>query len=201
MASGLSLTEQFLVLFNALKVAAGNNPERVRVFYTQSEAIRDALRALNAFLEGTDLERRVFHGRKTVVPRATGFEVAWNEYDSKWRFRVNEPADDSLALLDEEVVKPEADPDNVAALRERLWREAQVEPETSARELTYESPILSTRIPSIRSYTMGLRPSGLGSRSSSFTPIMPFTPMTSWIAQKGIPPYSRSGPMITSLIQ
>jgi hypothetical protein len=88
MAAALSQSEQFIALFNVLKDAAGNSPERVPVFYKDSKAIRDALCALHAFLETTDLERRVFHGRKLFNLRAAGFETAWKEYNAKWRFRV-----------------------------------------------------------------------------------------------------------------
>jgi len=87
-AAGLSLTEEFIALFNNLKEAAGYTPERVRIFYKDSKAIRDAVHALHDFLARTDFERRAFHGRKIIIARAAGFEAAWKEYDSKWRFRV-----------------------------------------------------------------------------------------------------------------
>jgi hypothetical protein len=90
-AAGLGLSEQFITLFNNLKQAAGSSPERVPIFYKDSKPIRDALHALHEFLARTDLERRVFHGRKIFVPRAAGFEAAWKEYDSKWRFRLIYP--------------------------------------------------------------------------------------------------------------
>jgi hypothetical protein len=88
MAAGLSLTEEFLVLFNSLKAAAGNNPARVQTFYKQNKGIREAVDALHGFLARTDMERRVFHGRKVIVPRISGFEAVWREYVEKWRFRV-----------------------------------------------------------------------------------------------------------------
>jgi len=75
-AAGLSLTEEFVALFNNLREAAGNTPERVRIFYKDSKAIRDALHSLHEFLARTDLERRVFHGPKIVISRAAEFEVA-----------------------------------------------------------------------------------------------------------------------------
>src|SRR5260370_40840970 len=109
MAARLSPTEEFIVLFNNLKQAAGNSPARIAAFYKESKAIRDALRALHGFLARTDLERRVFHGRKVVVPRAAGFEAAWKEYAEKWRFRVSRPAFAIPIRLDDS--QPDPDPD------------------------------------------------------------------------------------------
>jgi hypothetical protein len=68
-AAGLSPTEEFITLFNSLKAAAGNSPERVLLFYEYSKTIRDALRTLHDFLARSDLERRVFHGRKVIIFR------------------------------------------------------------------------------------------------------------------------------------
>jgi len=99
MAAGLTLSEQFIALFNSLKEAAGNSPERVPVFYKDSKAIREALGALHNFLERTDLERRAFHSQKVVIPRAAGFEAAWKEYDAKWRFRVIWPELSSVSVF------------------------------------------------------------------------------------------------------
>jgi len=79
----------------------------VPVFYNESKAIRNALHTLLSFLARTDLER-VFHGRKIFVPRAAGFETAWEEYDGKWSFRVNWPlvSLDELELLTDEDAEP-----------------------------------------------------------------------------------------------
>jgi hypothetical protein len=88
MAAGLGLPGQFMVLFNKLKEATKDSPERARLFYPENAAIRDALDALEDFLSRTHLERRVFHGPRKWFPQAGGkFEVAWKEYDAKWRFR------------------------------------------------------------------------------------------------------------------
>jgi hypothetical protein len=145
-ATGLSLSEEFIALFNNLKEAAGNSPERVAVFYKDSKAIRDALHALWEFLARTDLERRVFHGQKQFILRAAGFEAAWQEYDEKWRFRVIWPelpplsspelpplsSDEiakALALLDADV-----EPDPSPAQKEGSWRGEQVEAELPTAE-------------------------------------------------------------------
>ncbi len=88
MVAGLRLTEQFILLFNNLKNAAGGNPDRVRTFYKDSELIRRSLYALDNFLDKTDLERHVFRGpRKLILQVPVEFEAAWKEYDSKWRFQ------------------------------------------------------------------------------------------------------------------
>lgn len=88
MPTGPRLSEQFMVLFNNLKEAAGNTPERVRVYYKDSTAIRSAYHRLNEFLARSDIERRIFHSSKLIVLRAPGFEAAWKEYNDHWRFRV-----------------------------------------------------------------------------------------------------------------
>jgi hypothetical protein len=103
MVAGLRLTEQFILLFNNLKNAAGGNPQRVRTFYKDSELIRRSLHALDTFLDKTDLERRVFHGpQKLILQVPAEFEAAWNEYDSEWRFQ--QVLDPSWGL--EEILDP-----------------------------------------------------------------------------------------------
>jgi hypothetical protein len=86
------------------------------------------------FLARTDLERRVFHGRKVVMPRAAGFENAWKEYYAKWRFKVIWPKAtkealvlDLGALLD--ALTADAEPDHSTAQYERAWKGEQVEAE------------------------------------------------------------------------
>jgi hypothetical protein len=134
--AGLSPTEEFIALFNNLKAAAGNTPERVPRFYKDSEAIRDALHALHDFLARTDLERRVFHGRKVVIPRAAGFENAWNEYYAKWHFKVIWPKaslvldlDTLLDALEADADEADAEPDHSTAQYERAWKGERVEAE------------------------------------------------------------------------
>lgn len=129
MAAGLSLTEEFLVLFNTVKEAAGNNPQRVRTFYKESKAIRDALDALHGFLAKADFERRVFHGRKVVVPRAAGFEAAWSEYADKWRFRVSKPTFAIPIRFDDSEPDPDPDGSILAAVNERAWKETEIDSE------------------------------------------------------------------------
>jgi hypothetical protein len=139
MAAGISPTEEFVALFNNLKEAAGNSPERLAVFYNQSEAIRDALQALHSFLARSDLERRAFHGQKLVIARAEGFEAAWHEYEAKWRVRVNSPQQVLNELIGLELFE-EPDPVRSAALREKLWKGAQIEPELSGNDGEPEGP-------------------------------------------------------------
>jgi hypothetical protein len=139
MAGGLSASEEFMVLFNRLKEATAGNPERVRVFYNQSEAIRDALKALNAFLIRTDLERRLSLGVKLLKLGAPGFHAAWREYKDKWQFRISTPNDALMEFVGYELGFEEADPARKAALEERLWKEAVV-------ELIEPEPVASTEL-------------------------------------------------------
>lgn len=127
MAAGLSPTEEFLVLFNTLKQAAGNNPERVPWLYKGSKATREAVVALQRFLERTDFERRIFHGRKIVVPRAPGFGAAWSEYAEKWRFRITRAAIAVPIRLDDSQPHPDPDGSVLAAREEHAWKEARIE--------------------------------------------------------------------------
>jgi hypothetical protein len=144
-AAGLNLLEEFVTLFNNLKEAAGNTPERVPIFYKDSKAIRDALESLHAFLARTDLKRRVFHGRKLFrTQRAAGFESAWKEYDAKWRFQVIWPEasldvppdlDELLASLDADV-----EPDPSTAQDGKPWTGEQIEPEPPIAEAEPDGP-------------------------------------------------------------
>jgi hypothetical protein len=133
MAPGLTLSEEFILLFNNLKEAAGNSPERVSVFYKDSRAIRDALHALLDFLVRTDLERRVFHGRKLLTVRAAGFETAWKEYDQEWRFRVIWPKVDYLEI------DPDGGPDPSSA-QQGPWKGEEIEPEPPAIDGEPDNP-------------------------------------------------------------
>ena len=88
MAARLNPFEEFIVLFNNLRESAKYSPERVSIFYSESDFIRGAVRHLDEFLSRTDFERRVFHGsRKQFRQAPAGFEGAWKEYDARWRFR------------------------------------------------------------------------------------------------------------------
>jgi hypothetical protein len=127
MATGLSLTEEFLVLFNGLKEVAGNSPQRVLTFYKTSKAIRDAVDALQGFLAKTGLEWRLFYGRKVVVPRTAGFEAAWKEYVEKWRFRVGLRDDTGREYIDLSLDADFADPDQIAAHHEEVLKDAFIE--------------------------------------------------------------------------
>lgn len=85
MATYLSLFEEFLLHFEALKNAAKGEPSRVATFYNESQAIRDAVNALISFLGGTDFERRVFHGPHKLIPQVpANFETGWDEWVSNW---------------------------------------------------------------------------------------------------------------------
>ena len=143
MAAGLRPTEEFLILFNKLKAAAGDTPERVASFYTESRAVRDALDVLQEFLARSDLERRVFHGKKLlrVTPE---FLAAWDEFATKWRFCVTRPEDVGpgvvLPLFDDD---PPLDAEQVALLEEqtrRQWKEAKVERDAAVPELRDPDP-------------------------------------------------------------
>jgi hypothetical protein len=146
-AAGLSLTEQFIALFNNLKEAAGT-PERMRIFYKDSKAIRSAFHALDEFLARTDFERRVIYGGKIFIPRAAGFETAWKEHAAKWRFRVVWPEAEvsSFSIADfliEEDFEPDPSiphPNPSIAQDERRWRGEQIEPEPPTAEDELDSP-------------------------------------------------------------
>jgi hypothetical protein len=146
-AARLVPSEQFIVLFNNLKNAAGNSRERVRVFYKDSKAIRDALHGLHEFFARTDLERRVVQGRKGFIPRAAGFETAWKEYEAKWRFRVVWPEpevmsdEEFLEFLEYVPVNPSiATDERPIATDERPWRGEQIELEPPTTEDEPEGP-------------------------------------------------------------
>jgi hypothetical protein len=126
-AAGLSLSEQFIALFNNLKQAAGGNPERARIFYNQSEAIRDALKALNTFLVRTDLEGRLSRGPKLLKLTAPSFAAAWEEYTANWQFRISEPSDVAAGIIAYALDLQEPDSAHQAVLEERAWKEAVVE--------------------------------------------------------------------------
>ena len=126
-AAGLVPLEQFILLFNNLKEAAGNSPERVRLFYKDSKAIRDAL--------------------QVFIPRAAGFEAAWKEYEAKWRFRVVWPEpevmsdDEFLEFLEYVPVNPSiATDERPIATDERPWRGEQIELEPPTTEDEPEGP-------------------------------------------------------------
>lgn len=141
MAAGLSLSEEFIALFNNLKEASGNSPERLAVFYKDSKAVHDALHALHAFLARTDLERRVFHGqKKIVILRAAGFEDAWSEYDSKWRFRTEAPGEVEAEIYDwDDPELPVIDRVTRVTVRD-IVKLKQIEPEPSTRQREPEAP-------------------------------------------------------------
>jgi hypothetical protein len=136
MAVGLNLLEEFIIRFNNLKAAAKNSPERLRTFYRQSEAIRRACDELQGFLARTDLERRVFHGKRIQCAEIRGFEEAWREYDTRWRFRAvfRNPLD-VLQLLDWD-----AEQQQVVKRSDRPWLGESLEAEAPAGERITEAP-------------------------------------------------------------
>jgi hypothetical protein len=98
----LSTGEQFLVLFENLKVAAGT-PQRMLSFYAERKTIRDACVALLKFLSETGLEDALLYGRrgKVVVSRRAAFESGWREYVENWRFRLRHDEGIPLVLDDD----------------------------------------------------------------------------------------------------
>jgi hypothetical protein len=85
MPKHLSLFEEFLLYFETLKSVAKGEPCRVVTFSNESQAIKNAVNALQTFLVSTDFERRVFHGpRKLLAQVPEHFEIAWGEYRSSW---------------------------------------------------------------------------------------------------------------------
>lgn len=85
MAARLSLFEEFVVLFNNLKSAVKDSPKRLVTFYSESKESSKAVKEFQNFLLETDFERRVFHGpEKLFVQTPPVFEIAWNDYQTRW---------------------------------------------------------------------------------------------------------------------
>ena len=85
MTTHLSLFEEFMLRFSTLKNAAKGDPSRVSVFHKESQAISEAVNAMESFLLRTDFERRVFHGSVKHFPQVPPtFELVWNEYSQNW---------------------------------------------------------------------------------------------------------------------
>lgn len=80
-----SAFEQFLLLFENLKSACGDDPSALEGGHKQPK-IRDAARALDDWLRRSDFEARVYHGRRRTfrqVPQ--NFQRAWTEFRSAWQ--------------------------------------------------------------------------------------------------------------------
>ena len=114
----LSMSEQFCVLFENLKAAAGT-PQRMLTFYGESKAVRDACRALLKFLSESGLEHALLYGRrgKVVPSRRVAFEAGWRDYVENWRFRLSHDDDDLGPLLD----------DDESEAWESYWKAAHIE--------------------------------------------------------------------------
>jgi len=96
--------EQFLLLFDALKKAANGSPQRLKIFYEQSETLKRTAEDLSNYLERYDFERRVFHGTWEPSPEEDtnkaqgkyharvpiGFERACKEYKNDWETAITE---------------------------------------------------------------------------------------------------------------
>lgn len=77
--------EQFLMLFDALRHATQDSPERLKAFYLQHQALTTAANALFVFIGIGDFERRVFHSPKKYHPQVPkGFEKSFKEYKKRW---------------------------------------------------------------------------------------------------------------------
>ena len=141
MAAGLSLSEQFLVLFNNVKSAAGGDPKRVPLLYKSDRRFRDAFDSLSDFIPRSDLERRVFHGpTKIVRVRAPSFDAAWKEYEQSWRFEVTWPLSEKLSLSDL-LVDLDGDPDTTSVPEDDTrYLRAVVEKSTRIEEASAPDP-------------------------------------------------------------
>lgn len=133
MTARLSPFGEFVALFNNVKYAAGNSPERFEIKYRNNELVRQAYDALQNFLHRYDFERQVFHGRRKQFPQIpASFEAAWKEYVKDWRFRVSDPDDVFVEWMEYvflcEIENKKPDPNREAAFRERCRKEARVEP-------------------------------------------------------------------------
>lgn len=81
----LNILEQFILLFNALKKAAKDDPEKLEIFYGQNAHLKNVANNLYNFMGYGDFERRIFHSNKKYIQHAPdGFDEAWKEYKKKW---------------------------------------------------------------------------------------------------------------------
>lgn len=77
--------EHFVYLFNKLKNAAKNDPQKLEVFYKQNSRMKKAADDLFFFVSFGDFERRVFHGGSKYIPQSPeGFSREWKEYKEIW---------------------------------------------------------------------------------------------------------------------
>ena len=74
-----------MLLFDAVKHAASNEPERVKTFYGQHQPLTTAVHELFSFTSIGDFERRVFHtSKKYHLQTPVGFEKTFRDYKSRW---------------------------------------------------------------------------------------------------------------------
>jgi len=79
----LNHVEQFLALFDNLRMVAGDEPKRLATFYSQSSAVREAAERLERCERELEYNLEWF-GRKRLGPVASRFEQAWAEYQDHW---------------------------------------------------------------------------------------------------------------------
>ena len=80
-----NIFEQFLMLFDAVKSAASNEPSRIQTFYMQHDRLRTAVDEFVSFMSFGDFERRVFHSRKKYHPQTPeAFQEAFKNYRENW---------------------------------------------------------------------------------------------------------------------
>src|SRR5579862_2045015 len=85
MANNPGVLTDFIALLGGVRAAAKDSPERLVTFFDQSKEISESVGALNRFLEETDFERRVFHGRDKIIDRAPSqFREQWDDYNKRW---------------------------------------------------------------------------------------------------------------------
>ena len=113
--------EEFLTLFDGLKAVAGE-PKRLAAFYTESSAIREAVKKLQGFVD--DFERAAFFMSARRFGRVpAGFEQAWSEYQTRWL-----PAISHARFCDLFHRKAEYAPENDAVLQEGERKEPDFDP-------------------------------------------------------------------------
>lgn len=78
-------SEEFLILFNALREATKYDPNKLKRFYDQSETIKNASDALYWFMMRTHLETMVDHGRRFHRGLPKRFPTEYQDYKLRWK--------------------------------------------------------------------------------------------------------------------
>jgi hypothetical protein len=85
MASKAASISEFMALFESVKREAAGDPGKLRVFYGQKQALKDAVDRLMLLVAFGAFERQVFHeGSKYVAQAPVDFEREWKEYTEDW---------------------------------------------------------------------------------------------------------------------